>query len=152
MKCLRTGMHEEELTHILSFHKQIFISRDVKSEIPQYIFIVHSDSNYMIFLSDADEDELCYVCKEKGRLANRNPKSKPTAATQINNNNPENEETTNTKQVSKRPAANEREEDNMETVDNTQPSEIESPARALANEESAEFIPVIKRCDKNKGD
>lgn len=58
-----------EYAHILSFRRQVYISLDEKTQIPEKILVTYQETNYSIFL--AEEGTQCFVCKRQGHTASQ---------------------------------------------------------------------------------
>lgn len=69
---LRAGLSREEYRHILSFRRQVYIAPEEEQHtcIPNSLVISDEDTSYRIFLS---VDVTCFVCKQKGHMANKCP-------------------------------------------------------------------------------
>lgn len=65
---LRAGVPNEQLAHILSFRRQVYISPPENNEtIPNSLIINYQDTSFRIYLST---DELkCFQCKQAGHIA-----------------------------------------------------------------------------------
>jgi hypothetical protein len=68
MTHLRAGIWDEELTHILSFKRQIFVQPNDTITLPSSLVIKFEDTNYRIFFSN---DLICYLCKVQGHIASQ---------------------------------------------------------------------------------
>jgi hypothetical protein len=68
MTHLRAGIRDEELTHILSFKRQIFVQPNDTITLPSSLVIKFEDTNYRIFFSN---DLICYLCKVQGHIASQ---------------------------------------------------------------------------------
>lgn len=64
---MRAGIYLPEMSHILSFRKQMYIKPDDFPKIPNNMQITHENVNYWIYLSA--EKLTCFHCKEEGHLA-----------------------------------------------------------------------------------
>lgn len=91
---LRSGIQEPEFAHLLSFRRQVFISQNEETEIPESLTIQYEDNNYRIFLST--ESFICHICKEQGHIARKCPSqnNQPEGINQITKNTVQTPQTT----------------------------------------------------------
>lgn len=65
---LRIGTDDNELSHIVSFRRQVYVADLGKINIPETLLINHDRSEYRIFLSE--DNPVCLRCKKQGHRAN----------------------------------------------------------------------------------
>lgn len=79
----------EEYEHLLSFRRIIYVYSDKEPALPDSYLITFEDQNYRIFLSN---DQIkCYLCKERGHIAEQCESDEPAAETSGTQDPPLNE-------------------------------------------------------------
>lgn len=68
---ISAGIGLEELKHVMSFRRQIYIADIENQSIPTSLVITFENENYRIFLSD--DQITCFKCKTIGHIASRCP-------------------------------------------------------------------------------
>lgn len=68
---LRAGLTNPQLSHIMSFRRQLYISHSDTEKLPEAIQITFDDTTYWIYCS-ADNPG-CYHCKKEGHIAKNCP-------------------------------------------------------------------------------
>lgn len=74
---LKAGF-QDELAHISSFRRQVYIHPDDTANVPGSIIIKYDNSDFRIFLTD--DTLTCYACKQSGHTSNH-CKKKPNTMT-----------------------------------------------------------------------
>jgi len=80
---LRAGVKKEGFAHILSFRRQMFLSTETTTNLPNSLLINHEGSNHRIFFSD--DSLTCFKCKKIGHTSASC--NEFTETTTINQNN-----------------------------------------------------------------
>jgi len=82
---LKAGFNINELAHITSFRRQVYINPEDYYKLPPSIVINLNDTNFRIFLTD--DTVTCFICKLKGHLSSacKNIQEKCTYPSSINN-------------------------------------------------------------------
>lgn len=92
---LRAGLNETGYNHILSFRRQVYVSPEDFTRLPEKISIDFEETNYWIYFSS--DTMTCFICKKDGHVASKCPDN-----TNDNSLNQETQESTET-QTTKRP-------------------------------------------------
>lgn len=68
VSALRAGLHDDDLSHILSFRRQVYMT-PTESDVPLNgsVIIKHDNTNYRLYLSY--DDMRCFLCKQEGHIA-----------------------------------------------------------------------------------
>lgn len=77
MNFITLGVKENDLGHILSFRRQIYVIKNDKTTVPDSILIDFDGENHRIFLSF--DDITCYKCKKAGHIARSCPNANKEA-------------------------------------------------------------------------
>jgi hypothetical protein len=82
---LKAGFNINELAHITSFRRQVYINPEDYVKLPPSIVINLNNTNFRIFLTD--DTVTCFICKKNGHLSSacKNTQEKCTYPTFTNN-------------------------------------------------------------------
>lgn len=68
---LRAGLSDPGFNHILSFRRQVFVTPEDFSLLPERIQIDYEDTSYWVYLSS--DTMTCFLCKKEGHVAQKCP-------------------------------------------------------------------------------
>ena len=72
-------MLDSEYSHVLSFRRQVYISDEDNTIIPETSFITHDNTDYRIYLSG--DSPYCYKCKKQGHITTQCHATSSTSTT-----------------------------------------------------------------------
>lgn len=67
MTFISLGIKDEDLSHVFSFRRQLFVVREENRVLPDSIMVDFNGENYRVFLSF--EDLKCFKCRQTGHIA-----------------------------------------------------------------------------------
>lgn len=70
---LRAGMREPQISHLLSFRRQVYVSPDDVQKLPESLLVTFDETRYTIYI--ATDSPGCFICKQEGHLAKNCPTS-----------------------------------------------------------------------------
>jgi hypothetical protein len=68
---LRAGLNETGYNHILSFRRQVYVTPEDFTRLPDKISIDFEETNYWIYFSS--DTMTCFICKKDGHVASKCP-------------------------------------------------------------------------------
>lgn len=68
---LRAGLNETGFNHILSFRRQVYVTPEDFTRLPEKISIDFEETNYWIYFSSDTMN--CFICKKDGHVASKCP-------------------------------------------------------------------------------
>lgn len=68
---LRAGLNETGYNHILSFRRQVYVTPEDFTRLPEKISIDFEETNYWIYFSS--DTMTCFICKKDGHVASKCP-------------------------------------------------------------------------------
>lgn len=92
--------YNDELSHVISFRRQVYIHPDDSENMPGSLIIKHDGTDYRIFLTD--DTITCFLCKLPGHTSQyckKTPKNNPIT-TETNNISQNNSTSTETEPIS----------------------------------------------------
>lgn len=66
---LRAGLNETGYNHILSFRRQVYVTPEDFTRLPEKVSIDFEETNYWIYFSS--DTMTCFICKKDGHLASK---------------------------------------------------------------------------------
>lgn len=75
MSFLRAGFSSPNLSHILSFRRQTFISPEDESKLPECFQVIFEEVPHWIYITS--DTPTCFQCKQQGHLAKNCPQINP---------------------------------------------------------------------------